>query len=109
MPEQYKIVHYRENGKDIFEDWVKNLKDKQGAVAILRIIKRLEKGNFGVHKSCREGVWELVLDFGAGYRIYYSITGKTVILLLCGGTKRTQQKDIEKAIAYLKKYKEEHK
>ena len=89
-------------------EWLKTLKDKSGIVSILRVIKRAEKGNFGEHRFCRDGVWELVIDTGPGYRVYYSMTGKTIILLLCAGSKRTQQKDINRAIEFLKRYKEEH-
>ena len=53
----------------------------------------IEDGNFGEHKPCRSGVWELKIDYGAGYRVYYSIVGTTVVLLLCAGDKRTQQKN----------------
>lgn len=108
MNTQYQIIHYTENGRDIFENWLKSLKDKRAAVAIARCIKRIEYGNLGEHKFCRNGVWELILDYGPGYRVYYSITGNTILLILCAGDKRTQQKDINKAIEYLKKYKEEH-
>lgn len=65
-------------------------------------------GNFGEHKPCRSGVWELKIYYGAGYRVYYSIAGFTVVLLLCAGDKRTQQKDIDRAVSYLDKYEEEH-
>lgn len=109
MPEKYRVVHYIENGRDIFEDWLKGLKDKKGAVAIARTAKRIESGNFEEHKPCREGVWEIIIDYGPGYRIYYSIIGKTVLMLLCAGDKRTQQKGINRAIEYLRKYKEEHR
>ena len=108
IDKQYDIVHYEENGKDIFEQWLKSLKDKRGAVAIARRVKRLEGGNFGEHSPCRSGVWELKIDYGAGYRVYYSMTGKTIVLLLCGGDKGTQQKDIDRAVEYLKIYKKEH-
>ena len=84
------------------------MKDKRAAVAIARRIKRAGDGNFGDHKPCREGVWELVIDYGPGYRVYYSITGETILLLLCAGDKRSQQQDINKAIEYLRRYKEEH-
>ena len=105
MNEHYEIVHYQENGKDIFEQWLKRLKDKRAAVAIARRVKRLEDGNFGEHKPCRSGVWELVIDYGAGYRVYYYVAGETIILLLCAGDKSTQQKDIDKAVEYLQKFK----
>ena len=109
MNTEYSIVHYRENGKDIFQEWRNKLRDTRAKVAIDRTLLNVEKGNFGEHKSCREGVRELIIDFGPGYRVYYSITGKTIVLILCAGDKRTQQKDINKAVEYLKKYKEEHK
>ena len=105
MTQQYEIIHYRENGKDIFEQWLKRLKDKRAAVAIARRVKRLEDGNFGEHKPCRSGVWELVIDYGAGYRVYYSMIDGVVILLLCAGDKSTQQKDIDKSIEYLQNFK----
>ena len=106
MTLQYSLEHYEENGRDIFDDWLKSLRDKRAAVAIARAVHRIELGNFGEHKPCRSGVWELVIDYGAGYRVYYSIVGHKVVLLLCGGDKRTQQKDIDRAIEYLKSYKE---
>ena len=103
---QYEIELYVERGRDIFDDWLKSLRDKRAAVAIARAIHRIELGNFGDHKPCRSGVWELVIDYGAGYRVYYSIIGRRVVLLLCGGDKRTQQKDIDRAIENLNRYKE---
>ena len=108
MPETFEIVHYTENGKDIFGNWIKALKDKKAQSAIYRRIDRAENGNLGEHRPCRNGVSELVIDVGQGYRVYYSIFGKTILLLLCAGDKSAQQKDINKAIDYLKKYKEEH-
>lgn len=69
----------------------------------------MRNGNFGNHKFCRDGVWELVINVSAGYRVYYSMIGNTIVLLLCAGSKRTQDKDIEKAIMYLKDFKEKNK
>ena len=106
MAQSYKIVHYERNGKDIFQDWLDGLKDLRGRNAIQKAVDHMEDGHFGVHKPCRNGVWELVLDTGPGYRVYYSIVEKVVVLLLCAGQKRTQQKDIDKAIEYLKDFKE---
>jgi len=57
-------------------------------------------GNFGDHKFCRDGVWELRIDVGHGYRVYYAIAGIQVVLLLCGGDKRTQDTDIDRACEY---------
>ena len=107
MSETYTITHYTENGKDIFGNWVKTLKDKKAQSAIYRRIDRMAEGYLGEHKPCRDGVWELIIDIGQGYRVYYSIVGNTIVLLLCAGDKRTQQKDIDRAVKYLNKYKEE--
>lgn len=57
----------------------------------------MELGNFGDHKYCRDGTWELRIDLGPGFRVYYAIAGTRVILLLCGGDKRTQNVDIDRA------------
>src|SRR5258706_16335918 len=65
-------------------------KDLKARVVILRRIDRLLNGNFGDHKFCQDGVWELRIDFGPGYRVYYALSEKTVILLLCRGSKRNQ-------------------
>ena len=109
MTEQYSIIHYREKGRDFFDEWRNKIRDTRTKIAIDRTLFNVEKGNLGEHKPCRSGVWELIINYGPGYRIYYSIIGKTIILLLCAGDKRTQQKDIDRAIEYLRKYKEEHK
>lgn len=66
-------------------------------IAVVRRVTRIEQGNFGDHKFCRDGVSELRIDVGAGYRVYYAIAGKRVVLLLCGGDKRTQSADISRA------------
>ena len=60
----------------------------------------MELGNFGDHKFCRDGVWELRIDEGPGYRVYYAIAGTELILLLCGGDKRRQDSEIDRACAY---------
>ena len=102
----YKIIRYiNENGREPFTEWIAVLRDKK---AVLRIIARFEQvqdGNFGDCKPVGSGVWELRIDVGQGYRVYYSIVGKQVILLLAGGDKRSQNRDIEKAINYLDHYK----
>ena len=64
----------------------------------------MELGNFGDHKFCREGVWELRVDVGAGYRVYYAIAGMTVVIILCGGDKGTQSSDIDRACEYWRRY-----
>ena len=109
MIKSYTVIHYMEDGRDIFQEWLDSLHDLKGRVAIARAEAKLLVGNLGDHKPCREGVWELRINISSGYRVYYSIAGQEIILLLCGGSKRTQQKDINKAVAYLKKYKEARK
>jgi len=69
-------------------------------------INRLAAGNFGDCKSLREGLYELRVDWGPGYRVYYAMIGKACVLLLCGGDKRKQAADIERAQAYLRDYRE---
>jgi len=106
MTARYRIIHYEEDGRDIFDNWLDGLKDKIAKKAIDRKVLQMEDGNFGDHKFCRDGVSELRIHVGAGYRVYYSVSGNEIILLLCGGDKRTQSKDIDKAVEYLKKFKE---
>ena len=67
-------------------------------VAVQRRVDRLAAGNYGDHEFCREGVWELRVDVGAGYRVYYAQAGRKIVLLLCGGDKRSQQADINRAV-----------
>ena len=71
-------------GVDPFQKWLDGLKDIQGRIAIQRRIDRVLRDNFGDHKFCQDGVWELRIDLGPGYRIYYAQAEKTMVLLLCG-------------------------
>ena len=82
----------------IYRDWFDRLRDRQAKARIDSRISRLSMGNAGDAKSVGSGVSELRIDYGPGYRVYFSRKGKTIILLLCGGDKRTQQADIERAI-----------
>lgn len=70
---------------------------------------RVELGNFGDHKYLRDGVWELRIDVGAGYRVYYAQADLTVVLLLCGGDKRKQNEDIADACEYWREWKQANK
>ena len=83
-----------------------SLRDKVAVYRIRARLDRLELGNFGIVKPVGDGVSELKIDHGPGYRIYFAMSGKTVVLLLNGGDKSTQQKDIETAKAYWKQQKE---
>lgn len=99
----YRVLHYlTEDEDDPFQEWVKRLRDPIAKGQVLKRVGRIEAGNFGDHKPCRDGVWELRIDQGAGYRVYYALAGDVVVLLLCGGDKKTQDADIERAIDYWK-------
>ena len=95
----YAIEHYcdPEDDRDVYVDWLKSLRNKIAKIAIARRVDRVANGNFGDHRFCRDGVSELRIDVGAGYRVYYAIAGKQIVLLLCGGDKRTQDADINRA------------
>ena len=97
----YTIEHYYtpEDDSDVYVDWLATLRDRMAKLAIVRRVDRVIGGNFGDHKFCRDGVSELRIDVGAGYRVYYAIAGKQVVLLLCGGDKKTQNTDIDRACA----------
>ena len=92
-------------GKDVVGDWLAGL-DAHLRARIAARIDRLSLGNFGDCKFLRAGVSELRIDFGPGYRMYYAMSGRTCLLLLCGGDKRKQASDITRAIEYLRDYKE---
>jgi putative addiction module killer protein len=83
---------------DVFVAWLDNLRDNQAVARIAKRIKRIELGNPGDVKSVGCGVSELRIDYGPGYRLYFTKRGKAIVLLLCGGDKRTQDRDIKLAI-----------
>jgi len=102
-----EIRHYvNPVGKDVFDDWLTELADARAQAKIATRINRLAVGNFGDCKSLRQGLCELRVDWGPGYRVYYAMIGKACVLLLCGGDKRKQAADIERALEYLRDYKE---
>jgi putative addiction module killer protein len=83
----------------IFEKWFLKLKDNSTKATILKRFDRIERENhLGDYKSVGSGIYELRFHIGAGYRIYFSYEGDTIILLLCGGDKSSQQQDIKKAM-----------
>ena len=89
-----------------FTEWASGLRDRQAALRITARIKRAQLGNLGDYKFLRDGVSEMRIDTGAGYRLYFARRGDTVVILLVGGDKRTQDKDIERAVALAKIWKE---
>ena len=87
---------------EIYNKWVFKLKDNTALLKIDVRLEHLKQGNFGDVKSVGDGVSELRIDYGPGYRIYFTKQGNKIILLLCGGDKRTQDKDIKRAKEMLK-------
>jgi putative addiction module killer protein len=101
-----EVLHYvNESGRDVVRQWLDDLRDARAAARIVQRIDRLAGGNFGDCKPLAGGVWELRIDYGPGYRVYYAMAGKTCVLLLCGGDKRKQAADVERAIGYWNDYK----
>jgi putative addiction module killer protein len=80
-----------------FSVWLHRLRDANAVARIVARIRRMERGNPGDTKSVGNGIMEMRIDYGPGYRIYYTHRGARVVILLCGGDKRTQQQDIERA------------
>ncbi len=102
----FELFRYQtEDGSEPFTEWLRSLRDSQAKARILARLERLEAGNFGDCEPCGAGVSELRIHWGAGYRVYHARVGRTVILLLVGGDKRTQQRDIARAIEYLRDFK----
>ncbi|RIV54648.1 type II toxin-antitoxin system RelE/ParE family toxin [Burkholderia pseudomallei] len=97
----YELLHYlTADGRDLFAEWLADLTDRQARARVLVRTSRMAAGNFGDCKLLTEGVSELRIDYGPGYRVYYARAGEQVILLLIGGDKRKQQADIDSAVAY---------
>ena len=101
-----QVLHYLDShDRDRYQDWFNKLKDTEARVAIQRRIDRiLTTGNIGAHRFCEDGVWELKVDVGPGYRVYYTEVRETVVLLLSGGNKKTQKRDIILAVEYRQDY-----
>ena len=89
-----------------FDKWLDNLKDRLAKSSVQVRIDRLAKGNAGDVKLVGEGVSEMRIHVGAGYRVYFTRVGATIVLLLCGGDKRSQNRDIERALAMARILKE---
>ena len=90
-------MEYGVEQTEVFVRWLARLKDQRARVAIARRIERASAGNLGDARSVGEGVSELRIDVGPGYRVYYTRRRGRMIILLCGGDKRRQQADIQKA------------
>jgi putative addiction module killer protein len=83
---------------DIFASWIARLRDREARARIAARLLRLSMGNPGDIKTVAKGICELRIDYGPGYRVYFTRRGKMIVLLLCGGDKRTQERDIARAV-----------
>jgi putative addiction module killer protein len=80
-----------------FSRWLRRLRDANAVARIVSRIRRMELGNLGDSKTLRGGLMEMRIDYGAGYRVYYVRRGTEIVIVLCGGDKRTQRQDIKQA------------
>lgn len=99
----HKGQAFRLEETPVFAKWLGSLRDRRAVAKIADRLKRASNGNFGDHRSVQGGVFELRIDLGPGYRVYFFQRGKELVILLCGGDKRTQDADI----AYAKRLKAE--
>lgn len=98
------IVYSNDCAKEPFTEWLYGLRDVMGRKRILARISRLQQGNYGDCEPVGDGVSELRMFFGSGYRVYFGEHDNDIVVLLCGGDKGTQNKDIQQAKAYWKEY-----
>ena len=100
------IIYETEQGEAPFSEWLDSLRDRLARARIKKRLDRVELGNLGDYKAVGEGVYELRIDYGPGYRIYYGNVDLTIILLLCGGDKDTQERDISLAQQFWNDFKQ---
>lgn len=93
-------IYVTEEGREPFSEWLTSLRDYKARAKIRVRLDRVRLGNFGDCHGVGDGVQELRIDYGPGYRVYFGQEGSTIVLLLCGGDKSTQTKDIETAKQY---------
>jgi putative addiction module killer protein len=104
-PDEIEVVEYIDDtGKNSFADWLRKL-DSAAFAKVFAAVARLKLGNFGDVKPVGEGVSERRISYGPGYRIYFGRDGQRLVILLAGGTKRGQQRDIDQAKAAWREYK----
>ena len=93
-----ELIHYCDaDGRDLFAHWLDSISDMQARARVAARLVRLQNANFGDCKPLGDGVWEIRIEWGAGYRVYFALAGKQAILLCEGGDKRTQSADIKRA------------
>jgi putative addiction module killer protein len=93
------------NGKCLFIDWVEKLKDRKIAALVKTRLERVMLGNYGDHRTVGDGLYELRIHEGPGYRVYFAEIAKNIVLILLGGSKSSQKRDIQKAKKYWKEFK----
>jgi putative addiction module killer protein len=108
MPKQV-IFYADDNEREPFTEWLDNLRDTVGRQRILTRLVRLEQDNYGDYRPVGEGVNELRMFFGPGYRVYFGEDGEDIVVLLCGGDKDRQQDNIRQAKSYWKEYNKREK
>jgi len=99
------VAFRRSSGHVPFEEWLDGLDDPRAVARILARVARVRLGNLGDCKAVGDGVSELRVDYGPGYRVYFGLRGQTLVVLLCGGDKRTQARDIRLAKEYWSEFK----
>lgn len=105
MPAPYRVLRYQtSDSRQPYTEWWQGLKDRVGASIIKAHVDRMELGHFGKSRWVGEDVWELKITYGPGYRVYYLRDGEHVVILLCGGDKGSQKRDIQKAKEYATDY-----
>jgi putative addiction module killer protein len=105
----YEIDYYKTTeGKAPFKEWLDALRDVNGRAKIRIRLDRVRLGNLGDHNTVYEGVWELRIDYGPGYRVYFAKEGNRLILLIIGGDKDSQRRDIVRAAGYLQDHRRRH-
>ena len=111
MPEEeWELIYYTtESGKIPFREWFQGLSDFKAQAVIDSRLIRLRLGNFGKCEPVSAGIFELKIDYGPGYRVYFGRIPGKMILLLCGGDKSTQAKDIHSAYFYWQHYRKKRK
>lgn len=91
---------------DVFDAWLHGLRDREAKARILVRVRRLGLGNPGQYRALKDGIFEMKIDYGPGYRVYYAQRGSVLVLLLCGGDKATQQADIAAATRIAQQWRE---
>lgn len=96
------------DGRSPFTEWLRELKDRTARARIRVRLNRIQLGNFGDCRSLGDDLHEIRVDHGPGYRVYFGRSGNTVVVLLCGGDKRAQSRDIDRARSYWDEYRRQN-